>query len=51
MCLQPFLLSLPCLQLLLEHGGDLSALPAAFTAARKPDADALLWLDRQVHLR
>ncbi|PSC70364.1 kynurenine 3-monooxygenase isoform A [Micractinium conductrix] len=26
-------------------GGDLEALPAAYTAARKPDADALLWLD------
>ena len=34
-----------------EHGGDLAAVPAAFTAARKADADALLWLDGQIAAR
>ena len=32
-------------RLLDASGGDLAALPAAFTAARRDDAAALLWLD------
>lgn len=32
-------------RLLTDNGGDLEALPAAFTAARQADAEALLWLD------
>ncbi|KAL4439802.1 hypothetical protein ABPG75_002803 [Micractinium tetrahymenae] len=38
-------------ELLAAHGGRLAAVPAAFTAARKADADALLWLDRSAHVR
>ncbi len=33
------------LQLLEQAGDDLASVPAAFTAARLPDARALLWLD------
>lgn len=45
------LLAAPALQLLAAHSGRLGEVPAAFTAARKADADALLWLDRSAHAR
>ncbi|KAL4439804.1 hypothetical protein ABPG75_002805 [Micractinium tetrahymenae] len=38
-------------ELLVAHGGCLEVVPAAFTAARKADADALLWLDKRSHTR
>ncbi|KAL4423642.1 hypothetical protein ABPG77_009229 [Micractinium sp. CCAP 211/92] len=38
-------------ELLAAHGGRLDEVPAAFTASRKVDADALLWLDKRAHTR
>lgn len=50
-CTPSWLPTAPALQLLAAHGGRLDEVPAAFTASRKVDADALLWLDKRAHTR